>query len=359
MTGFDAVATWTCPALAVVLAGRVARGDADAPLLILAVALAPLVALLASARRAPAPTHSIAAAVPLACAGLLTGASLLAAGDVAAALGAARWQGVVVAGALATLPALLPGTRWALLLPLGLAALAGATLVVGAATHLPPWRAWAESAARPAFRFGARGAWVDGGGRVERRTTVEFAEGQRVTAMAPGIFRVVEREQTQTTTRDWRLASGDTLTLRPGDQLTLEAGARVRFEAGARVPGAPISGAVWADPVERRRPQRLVVWLGVFVTLIVGAAALAPTGALARVDGLATIAGALVLPLAAVCWGIYAAATPERLLGGPDGAVFAGLPAGSAAVLANGGLMALLLAATHALLGRLARPLGP
>jgi len=376
MTGFGAVAAWTGPALAVVLAGRVARGDADAPLLVLVAAVAPLVALLASARRAPAPDRSIAAAVRLACAGLLTGASLLAAGDVASALGAARWQGVVVAGALAALPALLPGTRWSLLLPLGLAALAGATLVVGAATHLPPWRAWAESAARPAFRFAAGGAWVDGGGRVDRRTTVEFAEGQRVTAMAPGSFRVVEREQTQTTTRDWRLAAGDTLTLRPGDRLTLEAGARVRFEVGARVPGAPISGAAWADPAERGRPQRLVVWLGAFVTLVVGAAALAISDALprdaftrdalTRVDGLTAIASAFALPLAAACWGIYAAATPEHLLGGADGAVFAGLPpqaasSGGAVVtaLACGGLVALLLAATHALLGRLAGPLGP
>lgn len=366
MTGLASVAAWTAPALAVVLAGRVARGDADAPLLVLAAALAPLVALLASARATPppAPARPIAAPVTLACAALVMGASLSAMGDVAGALGATRWQGVAVAAALAVLPALLSGARWAVLLPLGLAALAGGALVVGGSAQAPPWRAWADTAARPAFRFGAHGAWVDAGGRVERRTTLEFTEGQRVTAVAPGVFRVVEREQVRTTTREWRLAAGDTLALRPGDRLTLEPGARVRFEAGARVPGAPVSGAVWADPVERHRPRRLVAWLGAFVTLVVGASALACAPALTRAAALAAVACALALPLVAVCWGIYAAATPELLLGGADGGVFAGLPAfpvdvGAGVIaLACAGLSALLLAAAHALLARLAEPLG-
>jgi hypothetical protein len=351
----------------VTLAARVARGDADAPVLVLAAALAPLLALLASARRTPppAPARSIRLPARVGCAALLMTASLLAAGDLAWALGAARWQGVIAAAALAALPALVPGERWALLLPLGLAALAGGTLVTGLVTPAPPWRAWADAAGRPAFRFGAHGAWVDDGGRVDRRVTLEFTEGQRVTAVASGTFRVVEREPWQTTTRDWRLAAGDTLALRSGDRLTLEPGARVRFEAGGRVPGAPISGAEWADPAERRQPRRLVAWLGAFVTLGAGALPLARAATLTRPGALAAVTSALGLPLLAAVWGIYAATAPERLLGGADGAVLAALPASpgaggvGVAPLACVALAALLLAAVHGLRGPVARPRSP
>src|SRR5207244_301183 len=78
----------------------------------------------------------------------------------------------------------------------------------------------------------------------------------RVTALSPGVYRVIEEGAQRSVTREWRLAAGDALTLRAGDRLALAAGTRIRFEPGKRVPGSAASGAGRAEPPGRRSPGR-------------------------------------------------------------------------------------------------------
>src|SRR2546430_4924996 len=114
-----------------------------------------------------------------------------------------------------------------------LAGAAGVVLplvVIGAvAVAVPPWTAWSRTASRPALTFGERSAWVTDGRRLERSTTLVFTEPHRVTALNPGVYRVVEEvvegDAPRSVTREWRLAAGEALTLRPGDRLILQAGA--------------------------------------------------------------------------------------------------------------------------------------
>jgi hypothetical protein len=155
------------------------------------------------------------------------------------------------------------------------------------------------------------------GGRLDRPTTLSFTESHHVTAMSPGVFRVLEPDGRRVTAREWRLSAGDSLTLRPGDRLVLGAGAHVRFERGKRVPGVPVSGAAWADPPERHRLATLLEFLGLAVTLLGGAVLLvrleAPPG---RVDALVAPLLLLGFALGAVCWGAYAARlAPDLALG--------------------------------------------
>src|SRR5439155_338093 len=120
---------------------------------------------------------------------------------------------------------------------------------------------------------------------------------------------------------------------RPGDQLFLEPGARVRFEPGKRVPGAPASGAAWADPPDRRSPQTAARTLGTALTLTGGALVLM-RASVPRAQGGAWTARALlfVVVLAAVAWGVYAArAAPDLALGAPGSAGPPGSPARSSA----------------------------
>jgi hypothetical protein len=167
--------------------------------------------------------------------------------------------------------------------------------------------------------------------------------------------------------REWRLASGQTLTLRPGDELTVDAGSRLRFEAGRRVPGAPASGVTWAD-APARGPGMLPAALGALVTLVGGAVALVPAGtrrgAPAALGPLLLLAGVA----AAMGWGIYAAATaPDLALGGSLLAPLLGLPSlalGARAGLplaaaAAAGIALLLLGGTIALRQRLAAAARP
>src|SRR5438309_807941 len=156
-----------------------------------------------------------------------------------AGVGAARPAGVPRHAAL-TLSAATAflGVAWrAARRPVGDAAvLAGAAgvvlplVVIGAvAVAVPPWTAWSRTASRPALTFGERSAWVTDGRRLERSTTLVFTEPHRVTALNPGVYRVVEEvvegDAPRSVTREWRLAAGEALTLRPGDRLILEAGA--------------------------------------------------------------------------------------------------------------------------------------
>lgn len=367
MTALAAAAVWLQPVLLAALALRVAAGAADAPWLALGVLVAPLVALLAPARRSsglgPVATSALAVAVTF-----VLAADLVVAADAALLLGVTPWLGVVGAGALALLVPLLPGARRVSPLALAAAAVVLSLPLVSIAltTRTPPWAAWSQGGLRPALTFPETSEWVVDGERFARAARITFAEGQRVTAMSAGVFHVVEHDAAQPTVREWRLAAGETLTLRPGDELSVEAGARLRFEAGRRVPGAPASGIAWADSPARTAAM-LPAALGALATLVGGALALVP--AVRR--GPAAAPGPLVLlvaTVAAVGWGVYAAAAaPDLALGGSLLAPVLRLPlralgprtGAPLAVLAVIALGALLLTAVVALRGRLAAAVGP
>ena len=330
------IAAWAAPVVLVSLASRVFAGAADAPVLALALLSAPLAALLGAAPGEGTGGNRVASAATLVAVGLVLWAILLTVGDVAQVLGARRWLAVVLATALALLASARragdPG--WALRASLGAGTLGVvlAVVVVGAIAATPPWAAWSEVAARPALTFAARSAWVNEGRRFAEPVSLAFTEAHRVTALAPGVYRVIEEADRRRVTREWRLAAGDALTLRPGDRLVLEAGAHVRFEPGKRVPGAPVSGVVWADPPERRRLSALLEMLGVVLTLVGGALALSPraaAGAPSTARGaLAGPALLLLLVLSAVCWGVYGAhAAPELALVAGTSAGLVELPA--------------------------------
>ena len=363
-----AVAAWLQPALVAALALRVAAGEADAPWLVLGALIAPLVAALRPARRPTGPNPVGAVASALAVTVLLTADFVLAA-DAAALLGGAPWQGVAVAAALALLTPLSSASRRLTAPALTLAA-AGLLLPLGAvalSTATPPWAAWTRSSQRPALTFSEASAWVRDGERFARPARLMFAEGQRVTVLTPGVYRVTERDAAQPTVREWRLVSGDTLALRPGDELSVEAGARLRFEPGRRVPGAPASGIAWAD-APGRGPGMAPAALGGLITLVGGALLLVP--AQTR-RGAATVSGPLLLLTAvsaAIGWGVYgAAAAPDLALGGSLPAPLLRLPAlalgpragAPLAALTTAAIALLLVAATGALRQRLAATARP
>ncbi len=324
-TALAAAAAWLQPALLLAVALRVAAGEADAPWLALAALVAPLVALLAPARGPARATPPVAAVAGVVVA-LVLAADLLLAADTATLLGGARWQGV----ALAALPVLLV-PAWASArraapraLAAAVAALLLAAAAVGVALGVAPWTAWTRTSARPALTFSARSGWTVDGERFARAVTLRVGEGQRITALSAGVYRVVEHDTARPTVREWRLGAGDALTLRPGDELDVEAGARLRFEAGRRVPGAPASGIAWADP-PGRGPRMLPAALGAVVTLVGGALALVAAPARGR----AAAAGPLALLAAvraALAWGVYGATVPELALGGALSAPLLRLP---------------------------------
>lgn len=353
MTALRGIAAWTGPVLLGALATRVAAGAPDAPWLVLAAVVAPLVALL-QPRGADAP-HVISAAAAAVSATLVLAASLVPLGDAALLLGARRWHGVLLAAVLALVLTLSPrahGWRGVALLAGG-GALLLSLLTLASMTALSPWDAWRDAAARRALLFSAQSPWVNDGGWFARRTTLAFDEGHRLVAVAPGTFRVVEQEDAGDVVRDWRLAPGDPLSLRPGDRLTVEAGSRLRFEAGKRVPGAAPSGAVWA---EAGAAPRMTSVAGL-ATLVLGAIGLVPA---AGRRGFVAPVTLLALALAAACWGVYAVATaPEVMLSGSVVEPLLRLPTAvpgtrGLAPLVAVALLALFLAAAGALRERVA-----
>ncbi len=327
------VATWASPVVLVTLAARVCAGTPDSPALVLVALVAPLFALLARSADPMPPTNGVVVLATTAAVGLVLWANLSVVADVARPMGVPRHTALVALAATAFL-----GMTWrAARRPVGdtgvLVGAAGVVLplvVVGLTVAAPPWTAWTLTASRAALTFGVTSAWVTDGRALERPATLVFVEPHRVTALTPGVYRVVEDTDAQrSTTREWSLAAGDALTLRPGDRLVLEAGARIRFEPGKRVPGSAASGAAWADPPERRSPQTAAHALGAALTFVGGALALLPRpGPRPWRRAVAGPALLLVLTLAVVCWGIYAVyAAPDLMLAPPPGAGLVELPA--------------------------------
>lgn len=323
------IAAALSPVLISTLLARVFVGAPEAPLLVLAAALGPLLGALVgppAARR-----DHVTAGLALASGGLLVWAGFLLAGDLAVVFGRPRWHGLGMAGAVGLMACFrVAGYLRAGVLAAVVVVLA-APVVVLAVRGLAPWEAWAALASRPALLFAERGPAASGGVVLRVGAVVELEEAHRVTALSRAVYRVVERDGETPAVREWQLAPGDALMLRPGDRLELAAGAHVRFEPGKRIPGVAVSGVAWADPVGRDRDVVVDV-AAVALTLAAGAAALVAgrrTGrhTASRLAASVWLSVPAVLAVLAVCWGVYAAdAAPELGLGAPPIAAFAAVP---------------------------------
>jgi hypothetical protein len=349
-----AVAAWTSPALLALVAARAFAGMPDAPALALAALVAPLIALLgptSGAGRRPNLVAIVAAGVG---AGLVLWANLLLFGDIAGLIGLPRWAAVLPATIFALLAVELANTADAPRKPaspreaapdhvaprLYRAALRGGGLtllyasalgfvvlvgIIGVALAVSPWGAWMAVASRPALTFAEASPWVTEGRTLAHPTALDFTEPQRVTALSPATYRVVEPGRF----RQWQLRAGESLALRAGDRLVVDAGARLRFEAGKRIPGSPASGVVWADPPERAGLASMAEALGAVVSLIGGA--LAFVGSRRELAAPTIYVGSgvlLVLILAALSLGVFGAyAAPGLSIGVPALAAVFDLPA--------------------------------
>ena len=318
MTGLGAIAAWTSPALVVAVVARVTAGGIEAPLFILAVLAAPLLALLAEPgpRVAPSGFVSTIGLVTVAC---VLGAGFCTIADLGQVLGLETGAVLGSAVALVLVTTVWSGHRSvaATAVVLGAGALVIAVGILGVSVGASPWAAWSRVASRGAFELGARSAWTQEGVAFLEPITLTFTEPHQIKAATPGVFRVTERDRPAVVVRERRLAAGESLMLRPGDTLSVPTGARVRFEAGRRVPGSPPSGVAWADRPGAPRAPLLAWWLGLLVTLAGGALVLvrpaAPPSRAAALLGPAIVLG---VALAATCWGVYAVdAAPELSIG--------------------------------------------
>ena len=356
------VAAWASPVVLAVVAASVFTGAAEAPAAILAIIVAPLIALLVPATRETIGENPIAPVATGLSIGLILWANLALLGDVASALGYPGRASSLLAAALALVAVRLRvdfggGGKGLVLLYAGVLAFVVPVAVVVPTVAVAPWSAWRDVASRPALTFGERQAWVTEGRTLVMPVALDFTEAHRVTALAPATFRVFELDRL----REWQLRAGDSLSLRPGDRLVLEAGARLKFEAGKRVPGAAASGVAWADPPERGTASTAARALGATFSLVGGALALFRSRRAAAGEGLPTGAGLmLALVLVAACLGIYGAyAAPGLSIGVPALAAVFGVPSavipGAAgqtlALVGAGGLVVLFLATAIALSG--------
>jgi hypothetical protein len=318
MTGAAAVAAWTGPALVAAVIARVTLGGVEAPLFVLAVMVAPVLALLAGPGPPGAPC-ALEVAVELVTAVCVLGAGFRVMLDFGRVLGVESGVALGSSIALVLVTTVWPGRGEgaAAALALGGGALVLAVIVVGIAAASPPWTAWSRIASRAAFEIGSRSPWTREGALASEPMTVTFSEPHRVSAVTAGVYRVTERDRGTDTVREWRPATGDSLTLRPGDSLSIPAGARLRFESGKRVPLAPGSGVAWADRLGASRAHLLAGWVGLVVTLVGGALAVVrPLAPLSSFAAIAAPAALLGVVWAATCWGIYAVdAAPELAFG--------------------------------------------
>src|SRR2546429_1251510 len=151
-----AVATWASPVVLTAVAARVFSGAPEAPVLVLSVTLAPLLALLTpSADPTPSPNR-VAGLAAAAAVGLVLCANLGVVADVARLAGVPRHAALTLSAAAAFL-----GVGWrAARRPGGAVILAGVVgvvlplVVIGAAGAVPPWTAWSRTASRAALTFG-------------------------------------------------------------------------------------------------------------------------------------------------------------------------------------------------------------
>jgi hypothetical protein len=321
------LAVWLTPATLLAVPAALATHAADGLWLGLVLLLVPLIALSvpADGRTAGNPREPRGSLFPvvtlLITVGLLLWANIALAGDLAAWLGAPRWQGIAITAVAGwVLTAWRPLRRTApLLLAIALVAAAAPLMQVGWATGLGPLAAWERVAAQPAFRFPAASPWVTIGrplASVHGRAALVFEEVHRLTAPAGGVVRARTLDGTRLSEIEWTLAPGQSVTLRAGDELVRGAPVRLRFEADKRVPGAPASGAAWVED----RPRRWLERLGVLLTLLLGAVALLRAGLTVRLsrDGAGFLAGGLLLAFVwAQLWAVYAMLqSPDLFLGG-------------------------------------------
>ena len=323
--GARTLAVWLTPAAWLALPALVLEGGPDGVWIGLLLLVAPLLALSISdgdARAAqPARDALFPVVIFLLVAGLLLWGSLVLAGDVAAWLGAPRWQGIGIAAGGAWL--LVIWRRAARLVPwLLLAVLLGLAIslvVLASGTGLGPLGAWERVASQPAFRFPASSPWVSAGRELRAGRgygLLVFEEVHRITAAGPAQIHVRARDGTRVSESDWELQAGQSLTLRPGDELTWPPGARLRFEAGKAVPGAPPSGISWADGRVADSSRR---W-GLLLTLTGGALALIGFGAAGKASRgeMAAVGTALFAVFVwGIGWAVYCAlGAPDIFLGG-------------------------------------------
>ncbi|HET8576300.1 MAG TPA: hypothetical protein VFO18_04330 [Methylomirabilota bacterium] len=321
------LAAWLTPAVWLGLSALILDLGSDGLWIGLAVVCAPLIALTiggqaregssAVAEREPLFTVVIL----LVTVGTLLCANIVLAGDVAAWLGAPRWQGITVAAAAGWILTAWRGARRVLGFLLLLALLAVSTPLLEAvrATGTGPLRAWERVASEDAFRFPPSSPWVTRGRdlRMARgRAPIVFHEEHRITAPGGGILRARTVDGRRVADLEWELTPGQSVTLRPGDEIERSSALRLRFEAGKRVPGAPRSGVAWAEAHPRTWPHRAAL----FLTLLVGAVALLSSGVGARPvrREMALIGGGLVVGFFwAQGWAVYSAlGAPDVFLGG-------------------------------------------
>jgi len=367
------VSAWATPVLLLAVPIALIAGGREGLWLGLLFVVAPLFASLTAPEPAAAGhPQSLPPAVLLLVVGVVVWANLSLAGDVATWMGWPRWLGVIPAALAAAGLGLWPAAsrRWLWLVPIALVALLLPVAVMVQASGSNPLAIWTEVASRPAFRFSRESPWVTEGRAVGPRrglVLLAFDEEHRLTPLDPGPFRVEVNDSGRVQVQEWTLAPGQSVTLRPGDRLQLDGPRRLKFEADKRVPGAPASGIVWADSSFAPRPLPLFSILGLGLTLLGGAVALAGPASSARPTRAGVALGGVVLLALlawADCWGIYAVRwAPELYLGGVTGAALLELPRlvlrGSSwgSLLAGAGLaglLALFLAASLALRERLA-----
>jgi hypothetical protein len=320
-----ALAVWLTPAAWLALPALVLESGPDGLWVGLLLLVAPLLALgltagdtapVQPARDALFPVVALLLVV-----GLLFWANFVLAGDVAAWLGAQRWQGIALAAGGAWL--LMVWRRSGRLVPwLLLIAVCGLVVPMVALARgagVGPLGAWERVASVPAFRIPASSPWVNPGRELRAGRgpgSLLFEEEHRVTAAAPLQLHVRAVDGARVTESDWQLQTGESVTLRPGDELRWPPGARLRFEVGKAVPGAPSSGIAWADG---RRGDSSRHW-GLLLTVTGGALALVGFGATAKVSrGEMAVAGGGLLAVFAwgVVWAVYCAlSAPDIFLGG-------------------------------------------
>ncbi|HEY4908839.1 MAG TPA: hypothetical protein VIJ73_05030 [Methylomirabilota bacterium] len=318
------LAVWLTPAAWLALPALVFESGPDGLWMGLLLLVAPLLALGLAGSHSPT-TQSRDALFPvvalLLVVALLFWANLVLAGDVAAWLGAPRWQGIALAagGAWLLIVWRQAGRLVPWLLLVAACGLVVPMIALARGAGVGPLGAWERVASLPAFRLPASSPWVQPGRELRAGrgpASLLFEEEHRVTAAGPAQLHVRAVDGARVTESDWDLRSGESVTLRPGDELRWPPGARLRFEAGKTVPGAPSSGIVWADG---RRGDSSRRW-GLLLTLIGGALALFGFGVTGRVPQreMAVAGAALVAVFAwGVVWAVYCAlGAPDLFLGG-------------------------------------------